>query len=157
MKRILAGWLLVGWLLSAPGPLTAQRSRGDAGLGVYVGVPFGVTGKYFLDRDLAAAAALGVQGDGFDAHVDLLTHLRDLFPSPRKGGLPAHLGLGLKIKDDRETLFGLRFVGGFAYLPTGHPLEFFAEIAPVLRLAPSTGSNFDGGVGLRYYFSRPGN
>jgi hypothetical protein len=31
-------------------------------------------------------------------------------------------------------------------------LEFFAEIAPVLRVSPGVGSCLDGGAGVRYYF-----
>jgi hypothetical protein len=60
--------------------------------------------------------------------------------------------LGFKVEGQSEVLFGFRFVGGVAYLIENTPLEAFAEIVPVLRLAPSQGANLDGGVGLRYYF-----
>jgi hypothetical protein len=60
--------------------------------------------------------------------------------------------MGFKVEDQGQTLFGIRFLGGAVYLIEKTPLEVFAEIAPVLRMAPSMGSNLDGGVGVRYYF-----
>lgn len=148
--RLLAAGLLLA--LGTAGA-SAQEKAGDLGAGVYIGVPFGVTGKYWIDPRVAAAAALGVQGDDLDFHADVLGHLHGILPEPARGRLPLYLGLGFKAKDQKDALFGLRFVGGASYILPEHPLEIFAELAPVLRFAPSLGSNLDGGVGLRYYFS----
>lgn len=153
MKRSI-GLALVSAALAWSVPAAAQESAGDFGAGVYIGVPFGATAKYLLTNDYAVSAALGAQGGDFDMHADFVTHLRDIVPQPAQGKLPLHLGLGLKINAQRDTFFGIRFVGGGAYLLPRHPIEIFAELVPVLRMAPSVGSNLDGGVGLRYYFGR---
>ncbi|HAM37078.1 MAG TPA: hypothetical protein DEB40_09785 [Elusimicrobia bacterium] len=145
--------LLGGLLVLLPAKVVrAQEKPGELGIGVYMGIPFGFSAKYLLDRRIAVDTALGVQGGDFDVHMDLLTHFRDLSRQPPVGKLAPYVGLGMKIRDEEDTLFGFRFVGGLAYLIKDTPLEVFAEIAPVLRVAPSADSEFDGGAGLRYYF-----
>ncbi len=135
-------------------PAQAQEDKGQLGVGAYIGTPFGFTAKYILDHSNALDLALGAQGSNFDMHADALTHFRDFSYQPPMGKLVPYLGLGLKIEDQDESLFGIRFVGGLAYLVKDTPLEVFAEVVPVLRLAPSLGDNLDGGVGLRYYFGK---
>jgi hypothetical protein len=143
---------VLGWVTLAPVPAGAQEEPNQLGVGAYIGTPFGFSAKYLIDKRNAADLAFGAQGGDFDFHFDLLTHFRDLPKQPSKGKFAPYVGLGFKIKDEREALWGMRFLGGCAYLIKDTPLEAFAEIAPVLRLTPSVGSNLDGGVGLRYYF-----
>ncbi|MBI4051639.1 MAG: hypothetical protein HY400_03960 [Elusimicrobia bacterium] len=152
MKQILP--LLV--LLALPITLNAQETPGALGAGVILGVPFGFSAKYYMDAKTALDFAFGNDSGDVAFHADLLGHLSDLFPKPKKGKLPAYFGVGIKFRDQdvpKDNFFGIRFVGGFSYLFPNHPLEFFAEIAPILRTAPDLGSNVDGGVGLRYYFT----
>ncbi|MBI3507615.1 MAG: hypothetical protein HY059_22495 [Proteobacteria bacterium] len=150
--------LVLAALVCAGAPLAAQpinytqESPNAVGVGVNIGVPFGLSAKYNFDSIYSADFALGAQGDSMDIHGDFLIHLRDLWPNPPQGKLPLYIGMGMKIKDESEMLFGIRFVAGLAYLLPRHPIELFVEAAPVLRLAPSTGSNFDAGCGLRYFF-----
>lgn len=155
MNRSIGLALVSAALAAAAMPAGAQEKAGDFGAGVYLGVPFGGAVKYLLTGDHAVAAALGAQGGDFAIHADFVTHLRDLVPQPAQGKLPLHLGLGLKLNTQKDAFFGIRFVGGAAYLLPRHPLELFAELAPVLRMAPSVGSNLEGGAGLRYYFATP--
>ena len=142
---------LAGLLLTAA-TCRAQEEPRQLGLGVYAGTPFGFSAKYNIDGRNSVATGLGVQGDSFDMHVDVLTHFRDLNLQPPVGRLAPYLGLGMKIKDESDTLFGFRFLGGLSYVFKGAPLEVFGELAPVLRVTPSLGSNLDGGAGIRYYF-----
>jgi len=146
----------LGLILLLPVAGRAQEEPGSLGIGAYIGVPFGLSAKYLIDRRTAVDMAFGAQGGNIDAHVDALVHFREFPRQPPKGKLAPYLGMGAKIKAESDTLFGIRFVGGAAYLIKDTPLEVFAELAPVLRLAPSVGSNLDGGVGLRYYFGLPG-
>lgn len=138
--------------LALPALGLAQEEGGQAGVGAYVGTPFGFTAKYLFDRSTAADFALGEQGGSLDIHFDGLFHFRDLPKQPPVGKLAPYIGMGLKVKDQDDTLVGIRFVCGTAYLIKNTPLEAFAEIVPVLRAMPSWGSNLDGGIGLRYYF-----
>jgi hypothetical protein len=144
--------VILGLLLLSPAVCRAQEEPGQLGLGAYLGVPFGLSAKYLLDHRNAVDLAFGAQGGNIDFHADVMTHFRDLPKQPPQGKIVPYVGLGFKVEGQGQTLFGIRFLGGVAYLIQNTPLEAFAEIAPVLRLAPSAGSNFDGGVGLRYYF-----
>ena len=151
LRNLIAAAALGGVVL-LPSVCPAQEEPNSLGVGAYIGTPFGFSAKYLIDKRLAADLAFGVQGGDFDIHADMLVHFRELPKQPPKGKFAPYVGLGFKIKDESEALFGMRFVGGTSYLIQGTPLEAFAEIAPVLRLSPSLGSNLDGGVGLRYYF-----
>jgi hypothetical protein len=151
-KLLMAGALGASFLLASS--LRAQEEPGQLGIGIYLGTPFGFSAKYLLDHRNAFDLAIGAQGNNVDVHVDFLTHFRGFSPQPPAGKLAPYLGLGFKAEDQSEALFGIRFVGGVAYLVKDTPLEAFAEIVPVLRMAPSLGSNLDGGVGLRYYFGK---
>lgn len=150
MKQSLCIVLLI--LAGIVAPVAAQDKPGEFGIGFIAGTPLGFSGKYLLSKRNAVDAALGVQGGDLDAHFDFLTHFRDVGRQPAYGKLAPYLGLGMKIKDEHDMLFGFRFVGGLSYAIHKSPLEVFAELAPVLRIEPDTGSNLDGGVGLRYYF-----
>ncbi|MBI5239314.1 MAG: hypothetical protein HY926_02495 [Elusimicrobia bacterium] len=130
----------------------AQESPNELGVGVYAGVPLGITLKHLIDERRAAAAAFGLQGSNLDFHADALTHFRNLGRQPSRGKVSPYLGLGLKIKGEHDILYGVRFLGGAAYALPEKSLEFFAEVAPFLRVAPGLGSGFDGGAGVRYYF-----
>lgn len=137
--------------LLACGPAQAARP-GELGAGVILGVPFGASAKYWVDERYAAQAAMGVSDGNFVLSSDYLLHFENVLPKRREGRLPLYAGVGMKLKSENPTFFGLRFVGGVSFFHSKEPLEFFAEVAPVLRLAPSEGAAFDGGVGLRYYF-----
>lgn len=149
MKLLLAAFVIgVGFWAA---PALADES-GKLGAGVILGVPFGATGKYWFDDRYAAQSALGVSDGDLTCSADILRNFNDVLPRKRAGRLPLYFGLGLKYKAERKTFLGLRFVGGISLFQTKKSLEFFAEVAPVLRLAPNEGAAFDGGVGVRRYF-----
>lgn len=125
---------------------------GRLGLGPVFGVPFGITGKYSLDRRWAAQSVVGVSDGDLTVSADVLENFEGILPRKRDGRLPLYLGLGLKFKAERRSFVGLRFVGGVSLFHSRRPFEFFAEVAPVLRLAPEEGGAFDGAVGFRRYF-----
>lgn len=121
-----------------------------------LGVPFGVTAKYWTNARDAVQAAFGVSDGNADFHVDALRHFDAVLPRSKEGGrIPLYAGLGVKLKSENRTFFGLRFVGGLACFLRNRPIELFMEVAPVLRLAPDEGAAVDGGVGARWYFGGP--
>lgn len=149
MNRLLAAVLVAVGLLAAP---ARAYEGGKLGAGVILGVPFGATAKYWLSDRHTVQSALGVSDGDLTVSADVLRNFNDLLPRKRAGRLPVYVGLGLKYKAERKTFLGLRFVGGVSLFQTKKSLEFFAEVAPVLRLAPNEGAAFDGGVGVRRYF-----
>jgi hypothetical protein len=71
-------------------------------------------------------------------------------------GWKFYLGIGgsLKLEEDDSRL-GLRVPFGVNYLFKSSPFDFFAEIAPILDLAPATEIRMNFGVGIRYFFGQP--
>lgn len=146
--------LLVLSLVPALARAESPRKSGDIGAGVIVGDPTGLTGKFWLDKNLAVDAVLGFN-DGFSMHSNLLWHIWDLLPQPSEGALPLYLGGGVRFEPNKHnTEFGFRAVAGAAYYFPKHPLELFAEVAPVFEVNPDTEVGFDFGVGLRVYFGK---
>lgn len=153
MKNKIVPYLAVAvFLVLAKSGWALQPSGGSFGVGPTLGVPFGASAKLWFDRRNAADFALGAEDGDLHIHADVITHLMDAFPQPPKGTLPLYMGAGFTVKDERDTFFGIRFLGGVSYFLPDNPLEIFAEVAPVLKLAPDLGSAVDGGVGVRYYF-----
>ena len=143
--------VLLGAALAALPARAADNEK--LGAGVILGVPFGVTAKYWLDSRYAVQSHLGVSDGDLTWNADFLRNFDHVLPRKKIGArMPIYAGLGLKIKSEMNTFVGLRFVGGVSMFHSKKPIEFFAEIAPVLRLAPNEGAAFDGAVGVRRYF-----
>lgn len=140
-------------VLFALAAVPARAANEKFGIGGVLGVPFGVTAKYWVDSRWAVQSHLGVSDGNFTMNADALKNFDDILPRKIKGArIPLYAGLGLKFKSERNTFVGIRFVGGVSLFHSKKPYEFFAEVAPVLRVAPSEGGAFDGAVGFRGYF-----
>ena len=154
MKKNLLLVLLLA-LLTCQTPLHAAQSNhsGALGLGIILGDPTGLSAKYWLNNVNAFDVSIGF-GD-VSVHADYLWHRADFFPKPQRGRLLGYLGIGVKVQDQnrkRDTLVGIRGVGGVAYDFLQDPVELFLEVAPVLEMAPDAGLGLDAGFGIRYYF-----
>lgn len=150
MKSLL---LVAAFVLAAPAQASeAGTKEKPLGAGVILGVPFGVTGKYWLDGNRAVQSAVGAFDGDFTWTGDFLYHLDDVLPKGRDGRLPLYGGLGFRLREDDRRFFGFRFIVGISFFAARHPLEIFAEAGPVLRVAPTTRGTADGAAGVRYYF-----
>jgi hypothetical protein len=135
---------------------TLIHQSGSFGLGPLFGEPTGLTGKLWLSDknavDMGAAWSF-VEPQGFQLHGDFLFHKFDLFHLP-KGELPLYFGVGGRVKfvEHGDNRAGVRAPVGLSYLIPDSRFEVFAEVAPILDLAPSTTLEWNGGVGLRFYF-----
>lgn len=110
-------------------------------LGVVIGRPSGISGKFFLSEKDAVDAVIGY-GSKMMFHADYLRHDFNAF-KVTEGRMPLYYGAGLLIK---EKNFYAQVKIGFEYLFETNPLGLFLEIAPAI------GADFDfqGGVGARY-------
>ena len=140
--------------------LSGHAVAGDKGfgLGVILGEPLGLSGKFWLTETIAidGAAAWSFAGDeGVQLHSDVLYHKFDLF-NVKEGKLPIYFGVGARIKfvvdDDDDNIFGIRVPVGINYIFAKAPLDIFFELVPVLDLSPNTKFRFNGAVGIRYFF-----
>lgn len=127
------------------------------GIGVQLGEPFGVNGKYWVNDCMALDAAAGWSPAGHSAgeiHGDFLIHDFDLL-KPSQGRLPVYVGAGMLARfrtDNRGNLGGFRLPLGVSYMFDNSPVDVFAEIAPEIIVAPFTRGGFGGAVGVRFWF-----
>ena len=157
-KRYLQGaaaFMALAFLAAAGTSARAVMSRvgsaQDLGLGAQLGQPMGVTGKYWLSSTVAVDGFMGYHfNHNFDVHGDILWHTFSSF-NVSSGRLPFYVGAGSRILLGDNSQLGLRLPVGVSYLFPSAPLEFYAEIAPVIQVAASIGADIDGALGLRLY------
>ena len=142
------------------------------GLGIMLGAPTGLSGKYYLGPDTALDFGVGVIGryrhrDGFHLHMDYLWHPLSLV-SAEPFELPLYFGIGGRLfsfdyDDDRDTYddvtaLGVRVPIGIAFDFNNVPLDIFIELALVVDFFVNDyrddfGADLNGAVGVRYYFN----
>jgi hypothetical protein len=117
------------------------------GLGITVGVPTGVNGKYFIDKYNALDAGFGWSLDSY------LYHIYSLIDSGA-GETPIYLGVGSRavFRDNKDNKAGFRFPLGVEHLFKSAPFDVFAEIVPIFNVSPDTEFDLEGAVGARFYF-----
>jgi hypothetical protein len=130
----------------------AQQS--GFGLGLMVGEPTGVSVKYWMSPwsaiDGAFAWSLDKNGK-IQVHADYLWHNYEII-SVIKGKLPIYYGIGGRLLFAKDNIAGIRGVVGLDYLFASSPLDIFLELVPILDLAPKVDFDFNGAIGIRYYF-----
>ncbi len=140
-------------LLVLCGGSSWAREKGALGAGVILGDPIGPTAKYWFHASVAIDAGLGFERD-FTVYTDVLWHGWNILPKPPEGKLAGYLGVGPRFEErNGGDKFGIRAVAGAAYWFESYPFEIFLEIAPVFQFTPDTDTDFDAGIGLRYYFA----
>lgn len=136
------------------------------GLGIMVGAPTAISGKYYLSADTAIDFGLGVirgfgRRNGLHLHADFLWHPATLV-SAEPFVMPFYLGLGGRIADfdrrndefDDELNLGVRAPLGLMLDFNNVPLDIFFELALVIDFIGYDGvdADFNGALGVRYYF-----
>ncbi|MDD9943388.1 MAG: hypothetical protein OXU20_20275 [Myxococcales bacterium] len=160
--RLLVFVMLVCGVVSAASATRAQsgaHGAGAFGLGLIIGNPTGVNGKYFLSREIAIDGALGfgVIGDGHvRLHGDVLWHFGvAAWPA---AGLDLYLGVGPVLssrnrrRDNDSLRLGARGPFGAALTFTGAPIDIFLEVAANLWLVDDVRLGLDAAIGARYWF-----
>src|ERR1051325_7060822 len=145
-----------GKAAAASAPAVSYSNPGGIGVGAIVGEPTGFTMKAWLSDKSAFDAGLGWSLDhNAAAHIygDYLWHVFDLIQVER-GKMPVYFGVGGRalFERNRDNRVGIRAPVGVSYLCDKQPVEVFAELAPIIDVAPSTKFDLSGGVGVRYYF-----
>lgn len=154
MKKYALAALLLAVLKSSS---WAVPHSGDAGLGVVIGDVTGPTVKYFIGPKTALDLGLGFSSE-FRATANITWHSWDIFPRPEQGQFGGYLGFGPRWQERnrRDDDFGIRAIAGVDYWLQPAPLEIFFEFGPWFVMSPDTDTEFDAGLGVRYYFSAGG-
>ncbi len=151
MKKII---FMLFFVVASVSLIDAQTR--NFGLGIMLGDPSGLNGKYYLNSINAVEVGLGVGVFGgensFAMHVDYLYHNYDLIKATEK--FPVFYGFGVRIrsKEDAEFGLGVRGVIGIQWVNQSMPIDVFLHVAPVFKLLPATKFGVDGAIGARYYF-----
>jgi len=149
---------------------SGSPSERPFGLGVVLGVPTAIVGKYWLDQKTAIDGGVGVYFGNYTLfYGDYLLHYPGLFGHETKfvSELIPYFGFGAVLAftsasfSDNYGLrgtssgafgFGGRVPGGIEWKPKDHPIGVFVEVAPGLAFVPQVGLFIQAGIGIRYYF-----
>ncbi|HVV86989.1 MAG TPA: hypothetical protein VHE35_28315 [Kofleriaceae bacterium] len=154
----------IGDAAARPRPHGARKFEANKtfGLGLMVGAPSGLSGKYFYDPTKAIDFGIGVyryyrHRDGIHLHVDHLWHPVSLAHTDAFE-LPLYFGIGARVLDfdGGGDAIGVRAPIGVAFDFNNVPLDAFFELALVLDFGVDTDDNVDGdlsaAIGARYWF-----
>ena len=184
--RLLALSILFGLVFAASHADARPRPHGFGGknfeanktfgLGLELGEPTGLTGKYFLSGDNAIDFGLGYiynhwrGGDGIHVYADYLWHPLSLTSQPAFE-LPFYIGVGGRFWSfdygcDRfgnncryygTSAFGVRVPVGLAFDFNNVPLDIFVQLVPTLDFFRNYGDHIgfgiDGSIGIRFWFN----
>jgi hypothetical protein len=149
-------WVLVGGMASSAaatqrqGPLPLQELFG---LGIVAGDPegWGITGKLWLDHEVALQPALKLGWNGTGAvQCDILWHNYKMIPSDLDCW-PLYIGLGAVV-DSLGPAWGLRTVGGLDYLLRDISGDVYAQLVPTCWFSGAGAAvELYGEVGFRFY------
>lgn len=138
------------------------------GLGLMIGAPTGLSGKYFLSSDRALDFGVGAiygyrYGNGFHVHGDYLWHPVSLAHT-EAFELPFYLGVGARIWSfgcgnctNNATAIGVRVPFGLSMDFNEAPIDIFFELVVVADVfvnypGHGFGPDIDGAIGIRYWF-----
>ncbi len=131
-----------------------ENERGKVGVGIILGEPTGLSGKYWLNEFEAIDVGIAYSFIGessFSLHADYLYHDLDVIIDKRE--IPVYYGFGFRFRAlDNDPALGARGVIGVVWYHPKYPFDVFFEIVPVFELFPSTSLNLDIAIGGRYYF-----
>lgn len=138
------------------------------GLGIMLGAPSGLSGKYFVSPSHAIDFGIGAvryyrRRDGLHLHADYLWHPVSL-ASTRPFELPLYFGIGGRAFDFDDNEFdddgfalGVRAPLGVAFDFNNVPLDVFFELALVVDFLfdyrDEIFADLNGAIGVRYYFN----
>jgi hypothetical protein len=182
LRRILAIGLAVA-IAGSSSAAFAQRHRsfggggfssnGVFGLGLELGEPSGLNGKYFVAPDRALDFGIGAiygyyrGGNGFHVYGDYLWHPLTLVRA-QAFQMPFYVGVGARLwsfgydcpgcAHNRANALGVRVPFGISFDFNDAPIDIFAQLVFVADFFfnydnnDSFGPGIDGSVGVRYWF-----
>jgi hypothetical protein len=125
-------------------------------LGVLIGQPMAISGKYWLNRLVAIDAAVGwafSHHGKLDVLGDILVH--PYYIPISVGDFPTYIGAGATFRvGNGDSFLGVRFPIGAEFLLSGYPVSVFGEVVPVMEVLPDMGFRMEGGAGIRFAFGR---
>jgi hypothetical protein len=152
MRMRLLAALLLGALFLCDRAPAAQHDRG---IGPMLGEPTGATLKFWRDQDEAVVFGLGINpfaDFSVQASADYVLHIFEFGQQFDVPELALYTGLGGRVNgpDDGNVELGLRIPVGVNWF-SDERTELFAELTPVLDVAPDWEIDLNAVVGIRFY------
>ena len=123
------------------------------GAGVYLGSPFGLYGRYFLNSSSFVDARISYNGS-LAVAADYLLYEPSLVKY-EKFVFPLHYGAGATVGFfGSSVLLGARLPAGLNYAFMDGKLDVALEAALDIRVIPSFNLGATGGVSVVYYFDK---
>ena len=136
------------------------------GLGVALGSPTAITGKYFMNPVRAFDVGVGYWfGSYIEVYSDYLWHFPMAFAGTRDPGpqFVPYLGLGgdfhvasspPPVNDNNHPYLGfyVRIPLGMEWFPGRAPFGIFLEFVPAIQIIPGVSGAFGAAIGARFYF-----
>lgn len=125
------------------------------GVGVSLGNPTGLNGKYWLSGDRAVDAGLALsfgKHSNASIHSDYLLHNEAAFYFNDTVPLDLYYGIGGRMEFADEIELGVRIPVGLVHKVEGGSADMFAEVAPIVDFVGRTGVELHWLFGGRYYF-----
>lgn len=144
-------------------------SNGTFGLGLELGEPSGINGKYFYAPDKAIDFGIGAiygsyrGGNGFHLYVDHLWHPVTLVRA-EAFQMPFYIGVGGRfwsfcdgcVNGSNASAIGVRVPFGISFDFNNVPIDVYVQLVFVadifVHYRDSFGPGLDGGVGIRFWF-----
>lgn len=127
----------------------------ELGIGVSLGNPTGLNGKYWLENNQAVdgglAWSLGKHSN-FSMHSDYLFHKEGAFFFNDVNPLDLYYGLGGRMEFEDDIDLGVRIPVGLAHRVENGSADVFGEVAPIVDFIGTVGVELHLLVGGRYYF-----
>jgi hypothetical protein len=134
---------------------TLMAASNELGLGVILGNPTGLSGKYWLDDNAAVDGAFALslgKNTNLSLHSDYLLHKKSAFFLNDVHPLDLYFGAGGRLEFDDSVEIGIRLPVGLAHRLADQPADVFAEVAPIVDFVGRTGLEMHFAIGGRYYF-----
>jgi hypothetical protein len=154
--RVLTLSLLASAALALSASAAPAAATRGIGAGLMLGEPTGGTLKLWVDQDEAWVFGFGVsflRDPSFQAQADYVLHIFEIGRELGVPQMPVYAGLGGRLNgpEDGKLEAGIRLPVGISYFFEKDQVEVFAELVPVLNLAPELRGDLNFGVGLRFY------
>ena len=159
-STILSSIALTGLLVIQAASLSAEEAQTltqdkKFGVGLMLGQPTGASLKYWLSDVSAIDGVVGLSLDDIDfsVHADYLYHFNNVVHL-NENRLAFYVGGGprYRVREHKDDLFGIRTVGGVAYIFDKAPVDVFFEVGPVFDLTPDLKVRYTVGIGARFWF-----
>jgi len=124
------------------------------GLGIMIGEPTGISGKYWIDSKSSLNFGIGWSiGASVHLHADYTFNNFSAIRASEKFVLFYGVGARIRSQKNNEVGLGVRGIIGIDWIPKEAPIDIALEVVPIFDLFPETSLKLAAAICWRYYFN----